>query len=428
MKSLPLYIFVFALSVHRCLPFSTKSYHVHANASARRKLVLKRVNVNNRLRRKFIGGWKGKKSVLIGKRKVRLFIGGLLSSFMVHGKAAWASDALSNASMMSSIQVSSYIFPTITRQMELRLASRLVFATVAGSIVGWERSSTNHSAGVRTMALVSLGAAAFTMCSAYGFHGKVDPSRMAANVASGVGFLGAGVITTEASKSEGNIVHGLTTAAAIWLSAAIGVANGLGLHFISLSMALATVSILRLGKPNTDGDINQDEQREAYYSRQKMTENNYSSDSHDTSDWDESESKKSVIKKQRVLEDNVHEINIFSNERQREETLMYSSNQGKRESLPPVRHNERDDRPMRENTGNTDRADSNDTNYWDERESKEKVMKTQRATGENPLNAINFLSDKSPRVAELMCSSNQGKQESSKPGVNATFVDMDYSP
>jgi putative Mg2+ transporter-C (MgtC) family protein len=78
--------------------------------------------------------------------------------------------------------------------------------------------SFRKTAGVRTMALVAMGASAFTVVSAYGFVGfdKYDASRMAASVASGVGFVGAGVITTTASDKSQNVVHGLTTAATIW--------------------------------------------------------------------------------------------------------------------------------------------------------------------------------------------------------------------
>lgn len=103
---------------------------------------------------------------------------------------------------------------------ELQLASRLVYSAVLGAAVGKERSVKNRrTAGIRTMALVSLGASLFTICSVYGFPAG-DPSRMASNVASGVGFVGAGVITTTSSKHgdrKENFVHGLTTAAAIWL-------------------------------------------------------------------------------------------------------------------------------------------------------------------------------------------------------------------
>ena len=115
------------------------------------------------------------------------------------------------------------------------------------------------------MALVSLGAAAFTLCSMYGFltaaslseSTKYDPSRMASNVASGVGFIGAGVITNN-RKAAGvydrkSTVGGLTTAAAIWTSAAIGVASGVGLYFISFVATVSTITILQFGKVN-NGD------------------------------------------------------------------------------------------------------------------------------------------------------------------------------
>eukprot|EP00546_Thalassionema_frauenfeldii_P021721 CAMPEP_0178905278 /NCGR_PEP_ID=MMETSP0786-20121207/6180_1 /TAXON_ID=186022 /ORGANISM="Thalassionema frauenfeldii, Strain CCMP 1798" /LENGTH=186 /DNA_ID=CAMNT_0020576855 /DNA_START=159 /DNA_END=719 /DNA_ORIENTATION=+ len=185
------------------------------------------------------------------------------------------------------------------------------------------------------MALVSLGAAAFTMCSAYGFHGKVDPSRMAANVASGVGFLGAGVITTEA-RSKSEVVHGLTTAAAIWLSAAIGVASGLGLHLISLAVALSTVSILKLGKPNTDKDVD-DQKRESIASSMRKSKNsNYYGESRDASDWDEIESKKIVSKtKGRTTENNLGAIECFPKRDPEEEKVLRSSSERKQENSLP---------------------------------------------------------------------------------------------
>jgi putative Mg2+ transporter-C (MgtC) family protein len=133
---------------------------------------------------------------------------------------------------------------------------RLLFASLLGACVGKERSMTHkHSAGVRTMALVALGAAAFTVCSSFGFNalaaGRCDPSRMASNVASGVGFVGAGVITTSTganpNDSRQSIVHGLTTATAIWISAAIGVACGVGMFYIATAATLTTIAILKFG-------------------------------------------------------------------------------------------------------------------------------------------------------------------------------------
>jgi len=152
--------------------------------------------------------------------------------------------------------------PPVSVLVQLRLSFRLFSATVLGALVGKERSSKkHHPAGIRTLSLVSLGAALLTVCSTHGFQGKGDPSRMAANVASGVGFLGAGVITTTSSASSRNVnsddeedshhqgvVHGLTTAAAIWLAAAVGVACGTGLHGIATVAAGLTIAVLRIGR------------------------------------------------------------------------------------------------------------------------------------------------------------------------------------
>jgi len=144
-------------------------------------------------------------------------------------------------------------FSVLPSQFEIELAFRLIYASLVGAAVGLERRNSNHPAGVRTMSLVSLGACAFTLCSMYGFVGipytfgngyKVDPSRMASNVASGVGFIGAGVITSDAR----NNVNGLTTAAAIWMAAAVGVTSGVGLYFISGVATITTIVVLSLGK------------------------------------------------------------------------------------------------------------------------------------------------------------------------------------
>ncbi|MFI7579186.1 MgtC/SapB family protein [Kocuria sp. M1N1S27] len=120
------------------------------------------------------------------------------------------------------------------------------------TLVGLERRLRRKSAGLRTHALVGTGAAVFTLVSAYGFgtlpgiDAGPDPSRVAAQVITGIGFLGAGVIFTNR-----DVVHGLTTAASIWLAAAIGMACGAGLvplavvatglHFVS-ALVLAPLS------------------------------------------------------------------------------------------------------------------------------------------------------------------------------------------
>jgi len=108
---------------------------------------------------------------------------------------------------------------------------RLAVAAALGAVIGAEREFDEKAAGLRTHILVSVGAALFTLISAYGFSGIVengkvvsyDPSRIAAQVVTGIGFLGAGVIFR-----SGISIRGLTTAASLWLVAAIGMASGAG--------------------------------------------------------------------------------------------------------------------------------------------------------------------------------------------------------
>jgi putative Mg2+ transporter-C (MgtC) family protein len=106
-------------------------------------------------------------------------------------------------------------------------------------IVGLERQISQKSAGIRTHTLVGMGSAGFTLVSAYGFSNvlgeatNLDPSRIAAQIVSGVGFLGAGVIFMRR-----DVVRGLTTAATIWVSAAIGMACGAGMVALAVAMTL----------------------------------------------------------------------------------------------------------------------------------------------------------------------------------------------
>ena len=124
----------------------------------------------------------------------------------------------------------------------------LGWAFVLSVIIGLERERRAKSAGLRTHTLVGLGSALFTLVSAYGFVGVVgsdvvlDPSRIAAQIVSGVGFLGAGVIFVRQ-----NVVAGLTTAASIWVTAAVGMACGAGmpvLAAIATMLHLLTASVL----------------------------------------------------------------------------------------------------------------------------------------------------------------------------------------
>ncbi len=127
----------------------------------------------------------------------------------------------------------------------LDMTLRLLLAIALGAIIGYQRERANKAAGLRTHTLISLGAALFTVVSIFGFSGAVDPSRVAAGVVAGVGFIGAGVIFR---GMRGDGVAGLTTAASIWASAGVGLAAGAGLWLIAVIAGLATVGILMIPK------------------------------------------------------------------------------------------------------------------------------------------------------------------------------------
>src|SRR2546429_3045843 len=125
---------------------------------------------------------------------------------------------------------------------------RLGLALVLGTVVGFERESREHAAGMRTNALVSLGSCLFTIISAFGFmdllgiaHVQLDPTRIASYVVAGIGFLGAGSIFLQ---PQTNRVKGLTTAATIWLLAAIGMACGAGLIVVAVATTLMALVVL----------------------------------------------------------------------------------------------------------------------------------------------------------------------------------------
>jgi putative Mg2+ transporter-C (MgtC) family protein len=131
------------------------------------------------------------------------------------------------------------------------LVLRLVVAAVLGCLVGLERERLEWAAGMRTHALVSLGSALFMVVSIFGFsdilneqHVILDPSRVAAQVASGIGFIGAGTIIFRRE-----IVKGLTTAASIWAVAAVGLAVGGGMFLAAGSATLLALALLIIARP-----------------------------------------------------------------------------------------------------------------------------------------------------------------------------------
>jgi len=129
----------------------------------------------------------------------------------------------------------------IALHTDLEMFFRVIFACFLGSLIGWERERHRHivSAGIRTYGAISLGACAFGILSVYFNPG--DPSRVAAQVVSGIGFLGGGIIFR-----QGDYVTGLTTAATLWATAAVGLAVSVGLYLTSLLIALLIFLLLYL--------------------------------------------------------------------------------------------------------------------------------------------------------------------------------------
>jgi putative Mg2+ transporter-C (MgtC) family protein len=126
---------------------------------------------------------------------------------------------------------------------------RVAAAGGLGALIGIERESRNQLAGVRTHALVATGAAVFTLAGAFGFPGlhrgpNIDPMRVAAQIASGIGFIGAGTIIRDRGS-----VRGITTAAALWVSAAVGMAAGAALWGLAIAGGVITLLVLVVLRP-----------------------------------------------------------------------------------------------------------------------------------------------------------------------------------
>ena len=122
---------------------------------------------------------------------------------------------------------------------DLELLGRLVVAAMLGGAIGAERELNDQPAGLRTHMLLTIGACLFTLISAYGFGGGTDPSRIAAQIVTGIGFLGGGAIVR-----YGLTVKGVTTAASIWATASVGVAIGAGSYVLGVGGAVLVVGTL----------------------------------------------------------------------------------------------------------------------------------------------------------------------------------------
>ncbi len=124
----------------------------------------------------------------------------------------------------------------------LTIFLRLILSAALGFAIGMERDRVHKAAGVRTMFLVGIGTTLFTLISVYGLENfgiDYEPTRIAANIVTGVGFLGAGLIIFHKDK-----VHNLTTAATIWVVAAIGMAVGVGWYWPAVIVAVLTLAVL----------------------------------------------------------------------------------------------------------------------------------------------------------------------------------------
>jgi putative Mg2+ transporter-C (MgtC) family protein len=146
------------------------------------------------------------------------------------------------------LQLASSALPTLNWDESLL---RLALAAVLGGLIGFERELREREAGLRTHLLVALGSALFTIVGAYGFHAfldtganvvRADPTRIAAQIVTGIGFLGAGAIIR-----QGLSVRGLTTAATLWVVAAVGLAAGAGYYSVAvITTALVLIALYPL--------------------------------------------------------------------------------------------------------------------------------------------------------------------------------------
>jgi putative Mg2+ transporter-C (MgtC) family protein len=121
---------------------------------------------------------------------------------------------------------------------ELDMALRILAALALGGVIGFQREREGKEAGLRTHILIGVGSALFTVISVFAFGG--DPARIASGVVAGIGFIGAGTIL----KTTGGVVKGLTTAASIWITAAIGLAAGAGLYIIAVVTTIIALVVL----------------------------------------------------------------------------------------------------------------------------------------------------------------------------------------
>lgn len=141
------------------------------------------------------------------------------------------------------------MYSPVSLELQVALALNVTLALILSSIIGMNRDRSNKSAGLRTHMLTGTGACVFTILSIYAFPGS-ETSRVAANIITGIGFLGGGIII---QKKNGSL--DVTTAAGVWATAAIGMAAGVGAWFLAVYVTLAvwvTLAVLKRVKSNSN--------------------------------------------------------------------------------------------------------------------------------------------------------------------------------
>eukprot|EP00967_Tisochrysis_lutea_P156410 scaffold315173_cov36-Tisochrysis_lutea.AAC.1 len=131
---------------------------------------------------------------------------------------------------------------------ECDMCTRILASLVTGTIIGWERRRGDRPAGIRTMAIISLGSCSFTVASIFSFitgPQSWDPARVAAAIPSGIGFLGAASIWKKTKDIYE--VHGLTTATSVWLAAGVGIMVGGAQYVTAITTTFAAIVYLRFG-------------------------------------------------------------------------------------------------------------------------------------------------------------------------------------
>jgi len=124
---------------------------------------------------------------------------------------------------------------------------RLLLAATLGAIIGFQRERAGKAAGLRTHILICVGAALFTVASLYGFGFSVDPSRVAAGIVTGIGFIGAGTIMGSRVR-----IKGITTAATLWVTAAVGLSVGVGMYLPAVIAAVFVFLVLQMWRIEVD--------------------------------------------------------------------------------------------------------------------------------------------------------------------------------